>query len=914
MARRLVNTTIKNQKDTFQFELWDMDSVATDLDHVVEFDVNGFEISWRGNAKDNPIMSSTMKWSMFLNEVQRSAIMPVVFSDTEFRMCVRVMQGSNVFWCGVVHAENTSEEIGDGIITVSLQASDGLGMLKNVNWVQDNGDRYDGSLKVRDAIWGVLGKLPHASLIAPTGGAVLTEHALVRPLTQQASEIFLHGPIAGQYYGVMDYMKIKADTFYYSNIEEEKVVGGTEFGSIDKYNPEEFTNAHLVLKDIMSSLGSTICFANGTFHVFDKTNQFMTAYNNNYDTFEWYVTSSNELDTYAAKAEDNYNPSLFDRNALAYASSTAYNNYPRYDFLKGAAIKAQHSVRGVTQKQTRAGSDLLYANGIGYHDSKQRPVWESGEGLTQPLIRLSRVNGTSNSVSNTGVVTGEYRGSFGSGTGVTYDGLFNTRQRDRSIVDIQIPDGDNNGQVRIHLSGNCNYTKRELSGQTSSIGTLAIYKQRVEVNNGTNWYRLSRPVRTVRYDSNGDDADINIDSSGSGRYSPKMYSLEYEWIQDTDTRYSDAWLDIPMGANSSVVESGSTSKFMQTDYPAIAEGSGLYTPPLTKLKTGTDNTLEKDLNRDVYVWRHDFVYDMPASSGTLEQLKIQQPVLEEWSSLNGPNLINASNGAALDIGTSYLDPTYRTDSYTGANDGFGNKPNGVSFFQLSGVEVMFGDGTQEFDATSVAFPTTTRGREILNLNGTRLGASFVNTGNSTFGRYTASDYITPNDYEDNLKFARPWDSTFKKESLGEMVTANMLELRAKVRKTIVCTTILAHENGTTPVSQMIMPWSKLVTDKLDSTTQMIIPYSISYTLTEGRQRIEGWIKNTSAEANVNSTTETEEDATRGPLPSLGNFEKPSGVDLSDFVHGEATDDSGGGTGTGNGGKFGDLFPIFIKRY
>ena len=56
MARRLVNTTIKNQKDTFQFELWDMDSVATDLDHVVEFDVNGFEISWRGNAKDKRLL------------------------------------------------------------------------------------------------------------------------------------------------------------------------------------------------------------------------------------------------------------------------------------------------------------------------------------------------------------------------------------------------------------------------------------------------------------------------------------------------------------------------------------------------------------------------------------------------------------------------------------------------------------------------------------------------------------------------------------------------------------------------------------------------------------------------------------------------------------------------------------------
>ena len=913
MARRLVNTTIKNQKETFEFELWDMDSVANDLDHTVEFDVNGFQIDWRGSAKDTPIMSSTMQWSMYLNEAQRSAIMPVVFSGTEFRMCVRVMQGNNVFWCGVVHAESTSEEIGDGIITVSLQASDGLGMLKNINWVHANGDRYTGATKLRDAIWGALSKLPHAPLIAGTGGAVLKEHALVRPLTQQTGETFFHGPVAGQYYGVMDYMVLNPNTFYYSNIEEEKVVGGTEFGNVDKFNPEAFTDSHLVIKDIMASLGATICFADGQFHVFDRTNQFVTHYGATYDVHEWYVTDNNELDTYGAQAEEDYAPTLFDRNALAYASVTAYANYPRFDFLKGAAIKAEHSVRGVTQKHTRAGSDLLYANGIGYYDSQTRPDWETGEGFTQPLIRLSRVGGTSNSVSSSGVVTGEYRGSFGSGTGVTYDGLFNTRQRDRSVVNIQIPNGDNDGKVRIHLSGNCNYTHKELSGNASSIGTLGIFKMRVEINDGSNWYRLSRPVRTLRYDSQGNDADINIDSPGAGRYSPKMYSLEYEWITDTDTRYGDAWLDIPMGANSSIIEDGSTSKFMQTDYPAIAEGSGLYTPPLTKLQSGSDNTLEKDLNRDVYVWRHDFVYDMPASSGTIEQIKIQQPVLEEWSGINGPNLINASNGAALDIGTPYLDPTYRTDSYTGAGDGFGNKPNGISFFQLSGVEVMFGDGTQEFDSTSVAFPTTTLGREIMNLSGTRLGASFVNTGNSTHGRYLASDYITPDLTEDNLKFARPWDGNFKKESLGEMVTANMLEMRGRVRKTITCSTILAHDKDSQSVSQIIYPWSRLVTDKLDSTSQMIVPFSISYTMTEGRQRIQGWIKNTSAEANIGGTTETEEDATRGPLPSLGNFEKPSGVDLSDFVHGEATDDTGG-IGTGGGGKFGDLFPMFIKRY
>ena len=83
--------------------------------------------------------------------------MPVVFAAEEFRLCVRVMKGSNVFWCGIVHPEGTSEEITDGISTVSLQASDGLGILENINWVQSDGERYSGSMKVRDALWNALG-------------------------------------------------------------------------------------------------------------------------------------------------------------------------------------------------------------------------------------------------------------------------------------------------------------------------------------------------------------------------------------------------------------------------------------------------------------------------------------------------------------------------------------------------------------------------------------------------------------------------------------------------------------------------------------------------------------------------------------------------------------------------------------
>ncbi len=912
MARRLVNTTIKNQKDTFDFELWDMESVSPDLDHTVEFDVNGFEISWRGNAKDNPIMASTVKWSMFLNEAQRSAIMPVVFSDTEFRMCVRIKKAGNLFWCGVVHAEGTSEEIGDGIITVSLQASDGLGMLDNIDWKRPDGSRYSGSMKLRDVLWSALGKLPHIPLMGGTGTPVLIEHALNQPITQNASELFSHGS-GNNYRGVMDYIKLEPNTFYYSNIEEENIVGGARFGNVDKFNPDDFTSSKLVVRDIMASMGATICFADGKWHVWDKTHQMLTSYGETYNMTEWYVTQSNELDTSGAMVTATYNPAIYDRNALAVAGIVSNANKPRFDFLKGAAIKAEHSVRGVTQKHTRAGSDLLYANGIGYHDSELRPQWESGESYTQPLISNYRNNRQDSAAQNYNNV---FKPTFLDGTANTYDGLFDTRNRDRVISDIQIPNGNNDGSMRIHISGNCNYTHKEVNrsgNDIASYGTLGIYKQRVEIYDGTDYYRLSRPVRTIAYDSEGNTAQVAINGGNGSSYAPKFWSLEYEWIINTDSRYADAWLDIPMGANNSIIESGNTSKFMQTDYPNIAEGAGIYTPPLTKLASDSDNTLRKDKDRNNYVWRHDFEYDMPAASGTIEQIKIHEPVIEEWEGKNGPNITNLSDGTAVDIGTDYLNPTYRTKTNASTSDGHGTKPNGIRFFQLSGIEVMFGDGTQEFDQNTVALPTTTRGREILNLNGTRLGASFVNSGNSTHGRYVASDFVSPNDFEDNLKFQRPQDDTFKKESLSELVTSNFLEMRGKVRQTITTTTVLAHESDAVTSNQIILPFNKLVTDTLDSTTKMIIPFALSYTLTEGRQRIEGWFKNTSAEANIGSTTEAEEDATRGPLPSQGNFEKPSGVDLSDFTLAEATDDSGGGGVVSGGGKFGDLFPMFIRR-
>lgn len=902
MARRLVNTTLKNQRDTYTFELFDMSSSSVDLDHTVEFDASGFEIKWRGSEDDSPLVPSTMSWTMFLNEAQRSAIMPVVFSENEFDLCVRVKKGNNVFWCGIVHAERASEEIGDGIATVSLQASDGLGMLSNISWVQDNGDRYSGSMTVRDALWGALGKLPHSSLIASTGGSVLVEHALNQPLTQNATELFSHATTSGVSFGVMDYMKLNPSTFYYSTEEEERTVRGQKWAAVKRFNPEEFTDSQLVVKDIMSSLGASICFAEGKWQVWDKSHQYMADESETFRKHEWYVTNDNELDTDAGVVDTAASNNIFDKGSFGYAGSTVYSNWPVINFLRGIARKAIHAVRGVTQKHVRAGSDLIYANGIGYHDSKVRPNWEAGQGFDKPLIRVARYR-------RANVVDEDeqrFIGFFMDGSSLSYDGLFATRNRDRSVSELSIPNGANDGAIRIHLSGNVHYTHRERNGSQNTWGNLMIYKQRMEVYDGTNWYRLSRPVRTQRYDTDGLDTQVNIQGAGGGTYTPKYWD-DAEWILDTDSRYDDAWLDIPLGIDNNIIEEGTVTKFLQTDYP----DQDFYTPPLTKLAPDVDNILDKDNDRNRFVWRHDFVYATPEASGTIIQIKVHQPVIEEWYGEHGPNMTRDNTGAALPIGTSEGTPAYRTRSTETTADGYEFKPAGVEHFQLSGLEVMYGDGTNEYDQFSTAFPTTPQGREILNLAGTRLGASFVNTGSSTHGRYTSSDFVSPAVFEDNLKFKSPLGGDIE-ENLSSLVCRNMLDVRGKVRQTVQGAMQLSFDNGNGE-EQTVYPFSRLVTDTLDTTTRMIIPTDVSFAMTNGEQRLNGFFRPASALANIGSTTETEDDSTRGPLPAVGNMEKPSGTDLSDFMHGEATTDTGGG-GTGTGGQFGDIFPIFIKRF
>lgn len=921
MARRLVNTTIKNHKDEFVFEIWDMVSGAPDKDYTCEFDVNGFTIDWDSGSDDkNEIVGSSCNWTMYFTEEQRTFVMEAAYAAEEFRLCVRIMKGGSPWWCGIVHSENIVEEIGDGIITVSFSASDGLGILDNYDYKQEDGTKYSGFTTVAELLWNALRKLPHTSLYALTGYEVLREWPIPRPVTPGSGELWSTIATNGNKYGTLNYMQADPATFYRSSQQQEHSMFTDKVMSIERYRPNKHTSSKKVIQDIMASLGSSICFAEGRWNVFDRKEHIIDGTTAPI-VIANYATQTGDLDPDRDQLGSAEN-TVYDRNALAETGSNAAFNQPLLAFRRGASRKGLYPYSGATQKHDNAGSDLLYANGIGYAANSGRfdrtnPFGEPG--FNQPLFRFKRFgrSGTvplsADTFENTDTqylwIDREFPEPDSSvNKDRTLDGMYELNDREGLIEEIDLPGSANDGQIRLHMSGDIQYTDKnlQLSGQPDAEANLMIYKTRVEAYDGTQWLRLNRPVRTLRYDSNGDDADINI--SGSGRYHIKFWTGVYEWVSPASDRYADSWLDIPLGANEGILEQGAATKFMQTDYPAL----DVYTPPLTKLNGSSDNELTTDdsSDRSFYVWRHDHIYDLPNVS-SITKLRLMTPVIEEWAAQSGPNMLYNSSGTELSIGTNDGNPIYRTtNSEASFNTGMGHRPNSVVDMQFSGAEIFYGDGEGEFDSTSVCIPDTVNGKEIANLTTTRLGATFNNSGKATFGRYTASDFFSPSYQEDNLKFVRQGDTSFKKNSLGALVTNNVMQVRGVTRQLISGELFQPHDSS--GGSSILYPYQQLFMRGLEATTQRIVPTSLSYSLLESSQQLEGFISSVGAESNIAVTDEVYNDNMRGPdrKPTLS---KPDTSDLSDFVAvGSQTGGTGGGT-TGTGGKFGDLFPMFIRR-
>ena len=924
MARRLINTDYVNSAgDTFTLELWDMDSAAANLDHTVELGAEGFQIGWDASAREySPIVGSQCEFTMFATEAQRSVIMPRLYADSsEFSLCVLIRRGGAPWWAGMVHAEDTTEVIEDGFITISITASDGLGMLSGFDFKDDSGNEYNGIRPVSQMLHEILRKLPHTELWATTGYPFMQEWELMKPV--KSLGLFSYTDVGGDDRGVFDYLRVAPQQFYSVAQKDRDQTFGSKFVNVAKYDEQGFINSRDIVEDVMASIGASICFADGKWQVWDWAKQRVENSPSSDDVIQYLVTSGGLLET----GKTSINNAVIMEGAYSETGSTAYIGVgPKNLFKRGAVRRGVFPYRGASQKHENSGSDLIFAEAEGYSNP-----------IGQPILRLD-ANSSNTYNSSISSNTQDFPNNAGNPTGAEAGFYYRT---DFAQAELAIPPFASGGSIKIDMAGSCKY-------ETNLSGDVTTIRQRLEMSDGTTTWRLSRPVRTLKYTSTSTSgtpvlAGVSID--GVSTYYPKYWQGNFEWIPNSDGRYADAWLETPMGFNDEVIEEGTAVRMLQTDYPGIK----FYAPPGTKLQSGSDNILEQtdDDSYRQYVWRHSRVYTTPPAATSLTSVSCYGLHMCQFSSGGGPNMLYDINGNLLDIGTDdFGGNTYRTADSVSDTNTFGDTPTELEQWKYSGLVVHTGDGSEAYDTTAVFLPATKKGYEIKNLPTTRLGASFINSGNSVFGRYLASDFTDYALTEDNLKILQSYDDGVSDVSFSRGVCRAFMQARHRMRESVSANMFaqLGEENA------IVYPFSRLVTNVLDPDTEVFAIDTVTYKMLEGEQRLEMTKAPSSAEANIAGTDLAEDGdrpGGRGPFSGNGGVADDDGFDsyiggktatIEDVTEhfdasgmtGQITiteiqdkidkvqttnpitdDDLGGGGGTG---LFGDLFPVFIKRF
>ena len=871
MARKVVDT-VYDVIDGFSYriELWDINLSQGSFSPFrnVEIANPGFVLDWKGSVDDvlQPIMSSSLKFSAYLTEYQRDHITVPCFGDDEFRMFVRLYRQTPVTevfeWAGIIHPEETTEEIGDGYMLTTFVASDGIASLKNIDFKDANGGIFQTTQSEPSeralVYWlkEIVQKLPHWAIIDVqlkgdnTDGShdypLFAEHRLVRPVNDTYNTF----PSTD---AVLDHYFLKSDSFY----TRPKPSEGRKKGFERKraLRKDNFTSTYDALSDICASLGATFCFSEGKFHLFDRE-RIINGDDDTIGMFYW-IKGAN---------------GLFSHSSLISSAGTDEDTDPQVtyldhigaNFLKGAARRGVYPVESIAQVHEGAGSDLIFRSGIGYDG----PAFETF------LYRIQDIN--------------QYTNLYPVTTANYYSNL-----PVQGIVDeLSVPNGDNGGSFRLHFSGSATYYYPDGpadSFEPSNKGNIAVVRMDVRTYDGTYWFRLRRRVRTLRYLSDGSTISIDVPNTASD-YLPKTYE-QYSWIREDASNYDTAYLEVMIGADPTVLtddDAGQTDEFLQDwEFTYV-----FHTPPLLKQDPDNENALVEDESRVNFIYRFDEQVQMPtvAEGATASFDKIRVfPYLRLYEIAHDMNWnpILDTNGNAIDVfSQSVEDATMAASSWplvtktipSATDDQYSESDSILRSFQLSGIEVYLGDGTENYDARYVSHSQIVYGSEQIELAPTAFGATYENSGNRAFGRYRAthpSDSSSPLLKEDNLKFHPDGFTTSDiayadmYQAMGYYVTQRALNIRGKTRQSVSGTIIRGRLNAEVQYLDICRPYKKFHTSKLSAGEETFLPHSLTVQLKDHAQRVEALRCGYSGEL---PTEQDESDSGRNPNgpPSGGN--------------------------------------------
>lgn len=183
MAKRLSSTFVDEQAQTWTLELYDDDFTGSSSSFRT---MRGSIVLQWDSPEDEThawALPSSLAFTIFEDSTEVTDYLTAIPSRAESDLIVKLYKGAALEWLGIVLPDSIERPLDNGTPTVSIQATDGLGLLSRKRYANTDGTALSGFDRITGHLLTLLNLLPTSSALNGAPFLFIADH--VRP--QQAS-------------------------------------------------------------------------------------------------------------------------------------------------------------------------------------------------------------------------------------------------------------------------------------------------------------------------------------------------------------------------------------------------------------------------------------------------------------------------------------------------------------------------------------------------------------------------------------------------------------------------------------------------------------------------------------------------------------------------------------------------------
>lgn len=346
--------------------------------------VDGIAISWDGadvmNAVD-PIVGSTCELTFMVDTHAELNALRTLALGSEAETMLQLAWSNGDYWYGSLLPEETVTDVSDGPTTIKLRFADGLGLLKDIDFKDANGDPFSqGTTGISTGgnllKWAYLAldKIPYHTQVSPVTSEWIRETPALEAISGVDSGTF------GTFL---------SDTFTNAKSwDQDRSVDTTERDRRDLPQKRGFQSAYDVLVDICQTSGYRLVWNMRGWHFFSPLNYTGDYSVSSHTSFIWsrsdfstIATGSQGFDTATGKTANAFDP-RFDLDSYYHLSSAK----TQFALPVGSTIATHLEV---------SGADVVTDNGDFFAKASNQPSWniETGNRHKHSFSDLEIVEG-----------------------------------------------------------------------------------------------------------------------------------------------------------------------------------------------------------------------------------------------------------------------------------------------------------------------------------------------------------------------------------------------------------------------------------------------------------------------------------------------------------------------------------------